>query len=112
MGDAFLAFVEPVLGPRLEPGQVVILDNLSAHKVEPVPAHRKPRCGRCASHPFRQAAAELQEILGHKGQKHAPVPAVQGWSLRLAEVGRVAAAEACVLSLVILPNQVSRSDLR
>ena len=32
-GDVFLTFVEQVLGPRLEPGHVVILDNLSAHKV-------------------------------------------------------------------------------
>ena len=32
-GDVFLAFVEQVLAPRLEPGHVVILDNLSAHKV-------------------------------------------------------------------------------
>jgi transposase len=35
-GDVFLAFVEQVLGPRLEPGHVVILDNLGAHKVEGV----------------------------------------------------------------------------
>ena len=32
-GDVFLAYVEQVLAPRLEPGHVVILDNLSAHKV-------------------------------------------------------------------------------
>jgi transposase len=32
-GDVFLAFVEQVLAPRLEPGHIVILDNLSAHKV-------------------------------------------------------------------------------
>jgi transposase len=32
-GDVFLAFVEQVLVPRLEPGHVVILDNLAAHKV-------------------------------------------------------------------------------
>lgn len=32
-GDVFLAYVEQVLGPRLEPGDVVVLDNLSAHKV-------------------------------------------------------------------------------
>jgi transposase len=32
-GDVFLAFIEQVLGPRLQPGQVVILDNLGAHKV-------------------------------------------------------------------------------
>lgn len=32
-GDVFFAFVEQVLAPRLEPGHVVILDNLAAHKV-------------------------------------------------------------------------------
>ncbi len=32
-GDVFLAYVEQVLGPRLEPGEVVVLDNLPAHKV-------------------------------------------------------------------------------
>ena len=29
----FQAFVEQVLCPRLRPGQVVVMDNLSAHKV-------------------------------------------------------------------------------
>ena len=32
-GDVFLAFVEQVPAPRLEPGHVVVLDNRSAHKV-------------------------------------------------------------------------------
>ena len=32
-GDVFLAYVEQVLAPRLEPGEVVIMDNLPAHKV-------------------------------------------------------------------------------
>ncbi len=32
-GDVFLAYLDPVLCPRLEPGQVVVRDNLSAHKV-------------------------------------------------------------------------------
>jgi transposase len=31
-GAAFIAYAERVLAPRLRPGQVVILDNLSAHK--------------------------------------------------------------------------------
>lgn len=35
-GDVFLAFIEQVLAPRLEPGHVVILDNLGAHKVDGV----------------------------------------------------------------------------
>jgi transposase len=32
-GNAFLAYVEQVLAPTLKPGDVVALDNLSAHKV-------------------------------------------------------------------------------
>lgn len=31
-GDVFLAYLEQVLCPRLRPGQVVVMDNLSAHK--------------------------------------------------------------------------------
>ncbi len=30
--DVFLTYVEQVLCPRLRPGQVVVMDNLSAHK--------------------------------------------------------------------------------
>jgi transposase len=33
---AFVAYVEHVLGPHLEPGQIVLLDNLSAHKSDRV----------------------------------------------------------------------------
>lgn len=32
-GDVFRAFIEHVLAPRLRPGQVVVMDNLSVHKV-------------------------------------------------------------------------------
>ena len=32
-GNAFLAYVEQVLVPPLKPGDIVVLDNLSAHKV-------------------------------------------------------------------------------
>jgi len=32
-GDVFLAYLEQVLCPRLQPGQVVVMDNLAAHKV-------------------------------------------------------------------------------
>jgi transposase len=35
-GDIFLAYVEQVLCPTLKPGQVVVMDNLSAHKVSGV----------------------------------------------------------------------------
>ena len=36
--DAFLAYVQKVLGPTLKPGDVVIMDNLPAHKGEKVRA--------------------------------------------------------------------------
>jgi transposase len=35
-GDVFLAFVEHVLCPKLKPGQIVVMDNLAAHKVDGV----------------------------------------------------------------------------
>ena len=35
-GDAFLAYVEQVLAPQLTEGDVVIMDNLPAHKVDGV----------------------------------------------------------------------------
>jgi len=35
-GDVFLAYLDQVLCPRLRPGQVVVMDNLAAHKVQGV----------------------------------------------------------------------------
>lgn len=35
-GDVFLAYLEQVLCPQLKPGQVVVMDNLAAHKVDGV----------------------------------------------------------------------------
>ena len=35
-GDAFRAYVTQVLGPELEPGDVVVMDNLPAHRVSGV----------------------------------------------------------------------------
>ncbi len=32
-GDIFLAYLEQVLCPQLQPGDVVVMDNLAAHKV-------------------------------------------------------------------------------
>ena len=34
--EVFLAYLDEVLCPRLQPGQVVVMDNLSAHKVKGV----------------------------------------------------------------------------
>jgi transposase len=38
-GDIFLAYLDQVLCPQLRPGQIVIMDNLAAHKVEGVRQH-------------------------------------------------------------------------
>jgi len=35
-GDVFLAYLEQVLCPQLQPGEVVVMDNLAAHKVQGV----------------------------------------------------------------------------
>ena len=35
-GDVFLAYLDQVLCPTLRAGQIVVMDNLSAHKVEGV----------------------------------------------------------------------------
>jgi transposase len=32
-GNAFLAYIEQILGPSLKPGGIVVLDNFSAHKI-------------------------------------------------------------------------------
>jgi hypothetical protein len=42
-GSIFRAYAEQFLAPTLEPGDVVVMDNLSAHKVERPPGHRERR---------------------------------------------------------------------
>jgi transposase len=37
-GDAFLVYVEQILVPALKPGDIVVMDNLAAHKVQGVRA--------------------------------------------------------------------------
>ena len=37
-GDCFLAYVEQVLAPTLQPGDVVVIDNLPAHRVKGIKA--------------------------------------------------------------------------
>ena len=49
-GDIVLAYVEQVLCPALHPGDVVVMDNLSAHKIsgcESCCKRREPNCRTC-----------------------------------------------------------------
>ena len=70
-GDVFLAFVEPVLVPRLEPGHVVILDHLAAHKVSGVRPLIEPRGAQLLYlppdspdfNPIEQAWSKLKQLL-------------------------------------------------
>jgi transposase len=70
-GDVFLAFLEQVLAPQLQPGHLVILDNLGAHKVDGV---RQMIESRGASllylppyspdfNPIEQAWSKLKQLL-------------------------------------------------
>jgi transposase len=45
-GDVFRVYLREVLGPRLRPGQVVVMDNLSVHKVAGVRATIEARGAR------------------------------------------------------------------
>jgi transposase len=70
-GDVFLAFVEQVLAPQLQPGHVVVLDNLAAHKVDGV-RELVERRGACLLplppyspdfNPIEQAWSKLKQLL-------------------------------------------------
>ena len=45
-GATFLAYVEQVLVPTLKPGDIVVMDNLPAHK--PIAVRTRSRRGRVA----------------------------------------------------------------
>jgi transposase len=70
-GDVFLAYVEQVLCPALKPGQVVVMDNLSAHKVSGV-RQRIERAGATLLYlppyspdfnPIAQCWAKIKQLL-------------------------------------------------
>ena len=48
-GNAFLAYVEQILAPTLKPGDIVVLDNLSAHKVPGCGKRSKPQAQGCST---------------------------------------------------------------
>lgn len=70
-GDVFLAFLEQALGPKLQPGHVVVLDNLGAHKVEGVRALIENRGAQLLYlppyspdfNPIEQAWSKLKQLL-------------------------------------------------
>lgn len=70
-GEAFLAYVEQILAPTLAPGDIVIADNLSSHKVAGV-REAIERCGATLVYlppyspdlnPIEKAFAKLKALL-------------------------------------------------
>jgi transposase len=70
-GDVFLAFLEHALGPRLQPGHIVVLDNLGAHKVDGVRGLIESRGAQLLYlppyspdfNPIEQAWSKLKQLL-------------------------------------------------
>ena len=51
-GEVFLQFLDEFLVPELKPGQIVILDNAKAHKVEGMRERMEGTGGRALSAPL------------------------------------------------------------
>jgi transposase len=70
-GTIFRAWVEPMLAPELRPGDVVVMDNLAAHKVAGVREAIEARCAELRYlppyspdlNPIEQAFAKLKALL-------------------------------------------------
>ena len=68
-GDVFLACLDQVLCPALRPGQVVVMDNLSAHQVDGVRQRIEAVGAQLAEEP------ELQEVIIDGTERRLPRPA-------------------------------------
>ena len=67
-GEAFLAYVEQVLIPTLEPDDIVVIDNSPAHKTAPwAISAMPPKAGpsRAASSPASRPAPRCRHPLHH-----------------------------------------------
>jgi transposase len=76
-GNAFLAYVEQVLVPSLKPGDIVVMDNLSAHKVPGVRQAIEAAGARLLYlppyspdfNPIEQLFAKLKALLRKAGER-------------------------------------------
>lgn len=77
-GARFLAYVEQVLAPTLQPGDIVVMDNLAAHKVEGVRQAIARRSARLLYlppyspdlNPIELAFAKLKALLRRAAVRH------------------------------------------
>lgn len=88
-GNAFLAYVEQILAPSLKPGDIVVMDNLSAHKVPGVRQAIEAAGARLLYlppyspdfNPIEQLFAKLKALLRKAGER-----SVAGLWSRIAEL--------------------------
>jgi transposase len=76
-GDCFLAYVQQVLAPTLEPGDIVVMDNLASHKVAGIKEAIEAR-GACVRYlppyspdfnPIEQAIAKFKSHLRNEAAR-------------------------------------------
>jgi transposase len=76
-GDIFRAYVEQILVPTLEPGDIVVMDNLPCHKVAGIQEAIESRQARLLYlppyspdlNPIEQAFAKLKALLRKAGER-------------------------------------------
>ena len=99
-GDVFLTYLEQVLCPQLRPGQVVVMDNLSAHQVEGVRARIEATGARLSSlppyspdfNPIERCWAQLkQHLRAHKARTVTALEAALTSALHLLLPSQIAA---------------------
>lgn len=76
-GEAFLAYVRQILGPSLRKGDIVVMDNLPAHKTQEVQAAIKATGAQCFylppyspdMNPIEMAFSKLKALLRQEPQR-------------------------------------------
>jgi transposase len=97
-GECFLAYIEQVLAPSLNPGDVVVIDNLPAHRVKGIRAAIEARGATLLYlppyspdfNPIEQAFAKLKALL----RKAAPRTVPDLWAA-IAEILKTFTATEC-----------------
>ncbi len=76
-GEAFLAYVRQILGPSLRKGDIVVMDDLPAHKTQDVQASLKATGAQCFylppyspdMNPIEMAFSKLKALLRQEPQR-------------------------------------------
>ena len=68
-GDAFLAYVEQILVPTLKPGDIVVMDNLSSHKLPAIRDLATAQCCGIARHSVDMSCREKDPRCRYFGRR-------------------------------------------